>query len=299
MATTRIAAVMAAYNRKDLTLACLRSLAGQPIEGVALDTFVLDDASTDGTAAAIAAQFPGTTLLHGDGQQYWVGGMRQAFAAAMDRDYDYYLWMNDDTTLDDGALAVLLDTERRLRERGEPPAIIVGTTRDPDTGELTYGGLVRPSRWRPLRWELVPPGDEPRPCETLNGNAVLIPRAVTRLVGNIDPAFIQQMGDYDYGLRAQAAGCSVWVAPGTIGTCRYHPPRQPRAQPFMRDWRQLSSTKELAPRPWAVFTRRWAGQLWPVYWLSPYLRRALRLVLERVGPTRVTASHGSGSDGRG
>jgi len=43
----------AAYNRKDLTLACLRSRARQPIEGVALDTFVLDDASTDRTGAAL------------------------------------------------------------------------------------------------------------------------------------------------------------------------------------------------------------------------------------------------------
>ena len=66
---------------------------------------------------AIAEQFPEVTLLHGNGKLYWNGGMRRAFAAAIAGDYDYYLWMNDDTELDDGALAVLLDTERRLRER--------------------------------------------------------------------------------------------------------------------------------------------------------------------------------------
>jgi len=299
MGATRIAAVMAAYNRKDLTLACLGSLATQQVPGVVLDVFALDDASTDGTAAAIADQFPDTVVLHGDGQQYWVGGMRQAFAAAMAGDYDHYLWMNDDTRLDDGVLAVLLDTERRLRERGEPPAIVVGTTRHPDTGELTYGGLVRPSRWRPLRWELVEPGDEPRPCETLNGNTVLIPREVARRVGNIDPAFIQQMGDHDYGLRARAVGCTVWIAPGTIGTCASHPLRRPGEEPLATEWRRLSSTKELAPGPWAVFTRRWAGRLWPVYWLSPYVRRGLRIAKERLRPGRATASQGPGSSARG
>ena len=132
--------------------------------------------------------------------------MRQAFAAAIVGDYDHYLWLNDDVYLDDGALAVLLDTERRLCQRGEA-VIVVGSTRDPQTGELTYGGVVHPHRWRPLRSELVEPGDAPRPCDTMNGQVVLISRAVVQRIGNIDPAFVQQMGDFDYGLRARAAGC--------------------------------------------------------------------------------------------
>jgi GT2 family glycosyltransferase len=249
-----------------------------------LDTFVLDDASGDGTGQAIAEQFPEVTVLHGTGELYWNGGMRRAFAAATTGDYDYYLWMNDDTTLDGHALALLLQVEHRLREQGEDPVIVAGSTRHPDTGELTYGGLVRPHRWRPLRWELVEPRDEPRTCETMNGNVVLISRAVVRRVGNIDPAFVQQMGDYDYGLRARAAGCSVWIAPGTIGTCASHPERRTDQEPLLDELRRLWSVKELSPGPWMVFARRWAGGLWPVYWLSPYARRGARLLLERVKP---------------
>jgi hypothetical protein len=37
-----------------------------------------------------------------------------------------------------------------------------------------------------MRSELVEPGDTPRPCDTMNGNATLISRAVLRRVGNID-----------------------------------------------------------------------------------------------------------------
>jgi GT2 family glycosyltransferase len=285
----RVAAVMAAYNRKDLTLACLRALRAQQAPGVTLDAFVLDDASSDGTGQAIAEEFPEATVLRGTGQLYWNGGMRSAFGAAIAGDYDYYLWMNDDTSLDDRALAVLLDTERRLRGRGDGAVIVAGSTRHPDTGALTYGGLVRPSRWRPLRWKLVEPGDEPRPCETVNGNTVLISRAVVRRIGNIDPAFVQQMGDHDYGLRARAAGCSVWIAPGTVATCATNPPRHPGEEPFLQEWRRLWSVKELLPGPWAVFSRRWAGRLWPVYWLSPYLRGGLRLLLERWRARRPSA----------
>ncbi|MGH8900715.1 MAG: glycosyltransferase family 2 protein [Egibacteraceae bacterium] len=287
MSGVRVAAVMAAYNRKDLTLACLRSLRAQQVPGVALDAFVLDDGSSDGTSEAIAEQFPEVTLLHGDGQLYWNGGMRQAFAAAIADDYDHYLWMNDDTRLDDGALARLLDTARQVERRGEHAAVVVGSTRHPDTGELTYGGRVRPSRWRPLRFELVKPGLEPRPCETMNGNMVLIARAVVLRVGNLDPAFVQQMGDFDYGLRARAAGCSIWIAPGTLGTCASHPQRRTEEQPLLDEWRRLWSIKELPPRPWAVFVRRWAGGLWPLRWLSPYLRRGTLLTLERTPLRRL------------
>jgi GT2 family glycosyltransferase len=278
---TRVAAVMAAYNRRDLTLACLRSLRAQQVPGVALDVFVLDDASSDGTSQAIAEQFPEVTVLHGDGQLYWNGGMRRAFAAAIAGDYDYYLWMNDDTGLDDGGLSVLLDTARQLRERGDEAVIVAGSTRHPDTGELTYGGVVHPYRWRPLRSELVEPGDAPRRCDTMNGNATLVSRAVVQRIGNLDPAFVQQMGDFDYGLRAGAAGCSVWVAPGTVGTCASHPQRRPAERPLGEELRRLWSVKELKPGPWAVYSRRWAGRLWPMYWLSPYVRRSIRLVLQR------------------
>jgi GT2 family glycosyltransferase len=291
MNETRVAAVMAVYNRRELTLSCLRSLRDQRVPGATLDVFVLDDASTDGTGEAITARFPGVTVLNGDGRQYWNGGMRRAFGAAIGRGYDHYLWMNDDTELDEGALALLLDTERRLRERGEGPVIVAGSTRHPDGGELTYGGQVRPHRWRQMRWELVPPGDQPLPVETMNGNIVLVPRGVVERVGNIDPAFVQQMGDFDYGLRARTAGCSVWIAPGVLGTCASHPLRRPGEEPLTREWARLWSVKELSPRPWAVFTRRWAGRLWPLYWLSPYLRRGYRLARARL-PLRHTAASG-------
>jgi GT2 family glycosyltransferase len=288
MVEIRIAAVMAVHNRRALTLTCLDSLRSQLLPGGTLDVFVLDDASTDGTAEAVAQRHPDVRLLRGDGHQYWNGGMRRALDQAMAGDYDYYLWMNDDTRLvDNGGLALLLQTEQQLRERGHDPVIVVGTTRHPDTSELTYGGQTRLSRHRPLSWTLLQPGSEPQRCETMNGNIVLIPREVIRRVGNIDPAYIHLMGDLDYGLRAGAAGCQVWIAPGTVGECASHPPRRTDLQPLRWELRRLWSVKELPPRPWLIFSHRWAGRLWFFYWLSPYLRRGLGLLLQR---TRVLAS---------
>lgn len=281
MTGIRIAAVMTVHNRRALTLDCLDSLRAQQVPRGSLDVFVVDDGSTDGTAEAMTQRHPDVRLRPGNGHLYWNGGMRRALAEAMADDYDYYLWMNDDTRLDDGVVALLLQTERQLRKDGHGPVIVVGTTRHPETGEPTYGGQVRLFRWRRLRWTLVQPGSEPRRCETMNGNTVLVPRAVVQRIGNIDPAYVHQMGDLDYGLRANAAGCEVWIAPGTVGLCASHPLRRTDRQPLRRELGRLWSVKELAPRPWLVFTHRWAGRLWFFYWLSPYVRRGLGLILQR------------------
>ena len=52
MPNLRVAAVMTVFNRKADTLRCLGSLAGQHDETIDLTVFVVDDASSDGTAEA-------------------------------------------------------------------------------------------------------------------------------------------------------------------------------------------------------------------------------------------------------
>lgn len=274
---------MTVFNRKDDTLACLRSLQQQGGGGRAtLEVVVVDDGSTDGTADAVAAAFPEARLLRGSGDLFWNGGMRKAFGAALAEGFDYYWWLNDDVELDEDALTTLLDTAESLRQQGRPPAIVVGAMRHPDDGRTTYGGVRRQSAMRPLDFSLVEPSSTPVQVETMNGNCVLIPKEVAHNLGNIEPAYRQKMGDFDYGLRARDAGFEVWLAPGTLGVCATHPPRRTDDRPLLPEIRRLWSVKELPPRPWLVFTRRWAGPLWPLYWISPYLRRSAALVAERV-----------------
>lgn len=207
--------------------------------------------------------------------------MRRAFAAALAEDHDHYLWLNDDTIMDPDALRTLLDAHRTLSAEVQRRLIVAGSTRDPDTGELTYGGVNRPSRLRPLRFDLITPGPQPRASETMNGNCVLIPRDVAQRVGNLAAAYRHGMGDYDYGLRARTAGCDVWITAGTIATCSTNPPARTGDGPLRQEWDRVRSTKGLPPADWKVFARRWAGVLWPVYWASPYVRRGAALLRQR------------------
>jgi GT2 family glycosyltransferase len=289
MPNITIATLITCYNRKQQTLDSLKSLFRQSVGSeVSLSVYLVDDGSTDGTAEAVTAAYPQVNLLEGDGHLFWNGGMRMAFAAALDRDYDYYLWLNDDTLLYPDALTGLLRASADVIDRGNDRAIIVGSTCDPDTGIFTYGGMVRESWWRPLRFPFLKPGTEPKRCDTINGNCVLIPRSVARLVGNLDPAFTHYMGDIDYGLRTQQQGCSVWIAPGYMGTCSQN--LRPRSWtqtsldlPWYQQWQRIGqpkglSLKEVTLSPldeWQIFAQRHGGLLWPIYWCFPYLRLLL------------------------
>ena len=281
VAQRRIAAILTAFNRKPLTLSCLEALQRQRTPGVRITPYIVDDGSTDGTGAAIAHSHPGAVLLSGDGTLFWNGGMRWAFARAMSDGFDFYLWMNDDTTLDDDAIERLLRTYEDVASP-ETGAIIVGATREPGSDRLSYGGVGRPGPRRRLHFEHVPVADVPQRVQTMNGNCVLIPAAVARKVGNIDPRYLQKLGDFDYGLRAAGAGVELWMAPGTIGGCASHPLRKEEG-PLVAEIRRLWSTKELPPKPWLTFARRWGGPLWPVYFVSPYVRRTVSVVWRKLG----------------
>lgn len=274
----RLAVVMAAHNRRDTTLACLDSLAAQDGEGAAVRVVVLDDASTDGTGEEVARRHPGALLLHGDGSLFWNGGMRRALEAAHAEDHDAYLLLNDDVVLDTQALRVLLDAHAALG----PTAIVAGAVRDPVTGATTYGAVRRTSPLRPLDFTLLEPTGVPRLADTMHANCTLVPRQVARRVGNLDAAFRHAMGDFDYGLRARRAGCTVWLAPGTVGTCPENPPVSYGERPLPAEWQRLTGIKGLPPAEWRTFARRWAGPAWPLYWASPYLRGGVRMLASRV-----------------
>lgn len=288
----RVVVLLTCHNRREETLACLHRLAAQErTADVQIDVILVDDGSSDGTAEAVHAAFPAVTVLKGDGSLFWNGGMRLAFARALARGYDYYLWLNDDTRLHSGALTRLLSAhEEALRTDGRP-AVIVGSTCDAESGALTYGGVRRSSRWHPLRYALVPPGPVSLACDAMNGNCVLIPHAVAQQVGNLDPRFTHGIGDYDYAQRVRRAGFRVLVAPGFVGTCSRNSPGggwQDTRLPLRVRWAKMRGPKGLPPRDWMAYARRYAGALWPVYGSLPVLRLVWTAAKARLAPRTAT-----------
>ncbi len=264
-----IAVLMTCHNRCASTLKCLNNLYGQKsLDGVSLDIYLVDDGSTDGTGDAVRSTYPDIHVLDGNGRLYWSGGMRLAWAEAMKNDYDYYLWLNDDTTLFDDAVCTLLKTAEQIRQHGNA-GIVVGSCRDPQTGEHTYGGRICKKTDTPIT-----PTDQPQSCEFMNGNIVLVPHVVSEIVGNISPEFTHYHGDLDYGRRAIKQGFGIWVAPGYQGLCStnilalWMDPKVP----FYKRWRHLHSPKGLPPFEIYVYARRHYGFFWPLAFVKLFCR---------------------------
>jgi GT2 family glycosyltransferase len=273
---SRIAVILTCYNRRHKTVACLdAALAQQGCENTTLDLYITDDASIDGTAAALRSRYPGATLLAGSGALYWNGGMRLAWRAAMVRHYDYFLWLNDDTFLQPDALRRMLDTHAQARAAGARPGIVVGSTHG-EHGEASYGGERQRSALQPLTLDLITPQAHMQPCDTFNGNCVLIDRAAVAILGNLDRGFIHAMGDTDYGLRAKKAAVPMWVMPGYAGRCvddtLVRGGFTDRTLPLAQRVRQILAPKGLPWKPWLLLCRRHTGWLWPLYWSWPYLK---------------------------
>lgn len=271
----RLAVILTCFNRKEKTLDCLNALAiNAGLESVELSAVLADDGSTDGTAEAIRLSFPWVQIVMGSGNLFWCRGMHKAFEIALQGNHDYYLWLNDDTTLYPDAVSRLLACEMNLRQEHGKPVIVVGSTVDPEHGAISYGGELQASSLRRSRFFRVEPGATPKPCDAMNGNIVLIPKEVAQVVGNLDPAFEHAMGDTDYALRARKLGFGVWVGPGVFGTCGCNSKTgtfMDSSLPLARRWKLMMSRKGLPWRSWLVFTRRHMGSFWPLYFSWPYI----------------------------
>lgn len=272
----KVAALLTCHNRMSKTLKCLAALYINTLpRGYGLDVFLVDDGSKDGTSQAIASQYPGVRIIQGNGDLYWCGGMRVAFAKAMEGQFDAYLLLNDDTVLYPDALDTLFKSLQLASNVSGKSPIVVGTVVDPNTGQHTYGGRVSRGWKQPLYFDFVAPQALPIVCDTANANCLLIPSQVADSIGNLDSIFAHGRADYDYCLRAKRKGFRTYVASAVVGACSTNPPEDLakfKRLTFLQKWEYLTTPKQYPLYEWLIFTWRHAGVFWLVHWLRPYRR---------------------------
>lgn len=273
----RIAVLMTCHNRREKTLACLDRLFSQEdMRDIQLGVYLVDDGCVDATEEAVAERFPSVKILHGDGHFYWSGGMRLAFDVASKENYDYYLWLNDDTLLYPHALKTLVQTAQVLHRKLGRDAIVAGSMQDSQTKWFTYGGSRKKNKVFPLSFVPVEPSDKPQLCDVVNGNCVLISRGVAIAVGNICSGFTHGLGDYDFSLRARLKGITSWITAGYLGICSRNSLKESsrdKALPVRDRIKKLSEKTDFPPvAEYKLFARRHGGLLWPYYWARTSVR---------------------------
>jgi len=265
-----IAVLITCYNRKIKTLKCLQNLndIDFPKNIDNLDVYLVDDASTDGTYNAVKNTFPKVKLIKGSGDLFWNHGMRLAWEeASQTKEYDFYLWLNDDVVLEQFALEHLFDCYKEALKLYKNPAIITGAFKNTKLGnEFSYGGRIDSGN--------VIPNGKLQECKYINGNAVLVSKQVYNKLGNLSSDYTHTMGDFDYGLRALEAGFNNCTTKRYIGFCPVNdsPDWSNPNVPLKERLKLFKSPTGLSYKEYIVFRKKFWGNKWVVFAFKAYMK---------------------------
>jgi hypothetical protein len=217
------------FNAGEALARCLKSVLAQEVP---VRVTVIDNASTDGSAAQAQAEFAdcdNVRFVENEGNPGFAPAVNKAVLLAEEGEVNmdgYLLILNPDCELREGALGHLVDALAR-----DPSAALAGPAVQGGSGELLRGTLRRfPDPWRSFLtvtglWRLgrrLPgfqgveenPGavTETRVAEAVSGACMLVRKSSFRAAGGMDEGYLLHCEDLDlmYRLR-QSGGYCVYV----------------------------------------------------------------------------------------
>jgi GT2 family glycosyltransferase len=220
-AVPEVSVIIVNWNTRDILRGCLASIAAET--RAPHEVIVVDNASTDGSAAMVAAEFPDVRLIANTDNRGFAGGNNQGLAVARGR---HVLLLNPDTVVLDGAIDRMLAW---LADHPDVGCVGCQVLEGPDTIQRTCFadptplnlalvelGLHRlgariPWLGRPFYsdWDRTTGRD----VDVVSGMFMLVPRAVLEAVGPLDPAFFIYVEEADWCRRIRRAGWRCSFAP--------------------------------------------------------------------------------------
>jgi N-acetylglucosaminyl-diphospho-decaprenol L-rhamnosyltransferase len=216
----RTSVIIVGWQVREFLCACLRSIAAHE-DLSALEVWVVDNASTDGTAAMVAAEFPWARLIALAENPGFAAGNNVALRQATG---DVCVLLNPDTDMHDDALTALA-----RYARAHPAVGVVGPRLLNPDGSLQSAGFAPPSLFQ-VWYDLVPwprrfyhsrlngrypdaPADAPYAVGFPLGACLTMRRDVLDRVGLLDEAYGMYMEEVDFCARVRAAGYAVQILP--------------------------------------------------------------------------------------
>jgi GT2 family glycosyltransferase len=201
--------IIPVFNHLEFTLWCLHAIVSAAPRAT-FEIVVVDDASTDGTAEALA-RIPAVRVVRSPANQGFVHSCNLGAEHARGR---HLVFLNNDTLPLPGWLDALVDT---LRDR--PTAGLVGAKLVYPDGRLQEaGGIVwqNGAPWNVGRGgdRRLPEHDYRRSVDFCSGAAIAVPADVFREASGFDAAFAPAYAeDVDLALRLRARGKDVLYQP--------------------------------------------------------------------------------------
>lgn len=199
------------WNGKDDTLECLESLSG--IRYKNFDVIVVDNGSTDGSQEIIRNNYPRVKLIQNDENK---GFSEANNIGASYSNADYYLFLNNDTTVDKNLLKELVRAGEEDPMIGALcPKIYMYSKKD----HFWYAGAIfkrHSTVHRGFNKKDVGQYDEIEDTGFLSGCAFFIKKSVADKVGLFDEQLFIYLEDVDLSIRIQKAGYRTVYVPEAV-----------------------------------------------------------------------------------
>jgi GT2 family glycosyltransferase len=224
-ATADLSVIIVSYNTREHTTQCLRDLLTGPAGAVDFEVVIVDNASRDGSADAIAAEFPDVRLVRLEEN---VGWGRAVNRAADHCDSPYLLLLNPDTRPVGDVVGTLVSFARSRPGHG----LYTGRTLTDEGRDDGHACLGLPTLWsfacfasglstvlKRKRWanpEGLPQYDRRsvREVPAVSGCLMLVERALFHALEGFDPRYFLYSEDVDLSLRARQLGARPLAFPG-------------------------------------------------------------------------------------
>ncbi len=219
MSAKDVSAVVVSFNAREPLLSCLRTLHAQPER--LLEVLVVDNASADGSAAAVRQAFPAAAVIENPTNEGFARANNRGLREARGR---YVLFLNPDAELSGGALAALA---RHLDDHPRVAAVGPRTRNADGSVQVSFGPRLTPlAEWRQRRLVLgVKRGDPRARAEAerlaaseaqpdwVSASCLLARAEALRAVSGFDEAFFLYEEDVDLCVRLRDAGWQVAFTP--------------------------------------------------------------------------------------
>jgi hypothetical protein len=212
----RVSAVIVSYRVRDLLRRCIETLLAQ--EEVALDVWVVDNASEDGSAEMVERDFPAVRLVRNDENVGFARANNQALSRATG---EVLALANPDTEWPPGALAEAVAVFARHPRAGAVGLALDNPDGTPQPSCFAHAGVfnvtVEALGLHHVARRLglgspsaaPPPAGGEGPVDWVSGACLLLRRAAYAEVGGLDERLFMYGEEMDWCWRARARGWST------------------------------------------------------------------------------------------
>jgi len=215
---TDLSIIIVNWNTSALLEACLRSIYDHA-SSLSLEVLVVDNGSSDGSAALVRARFPKVWLIANAENVGFARANNQGIQASRGR---YVMLLNSDTEVQTGALDTLvrfLENHPAVAAAGPyllnsdgslQPSCHPVLTPEREFWRLAFLDELLPLATYPMgRWD----AHTPRPVEVIKGACLVIRRAALEQIGLLDERYFIYSEEMDLCLRLARAGWQLYWVP--------------------------------------------------------------------------------------